>query len=976
MVVPQFTALSSEHKLQSGLDELDSYDYFSVSFDLALYDADPSVPITARLQAGSPEGGDWQDIPGGGNSIPTLSYSGSGETWSGDLAYDMYLVEIDKDHGRLGALMQMRVACDYTLTDGTTGTVYSTDIGVLYAYAGGYLADKPDAEGFSGKVKGAGLDVSFYVQKDLLPNPDILEKTTVVLHAGEKSIDLDPAALTFSSIAEDGTIRITCPLSSIVPSGESLHPGSQDEVLLELRYKDDEKGIDWSSSAWAKIRVRNIPTIEMDPYVYGPYAEGAWYPTHYYEVTLNDLKGGSAVGKILVDTGSGFYEPTAPEDAYLYYETPINYDPTLVPDDVWGGYAQIYLPVPSDVIGVRGVAKIVFDIVYPDGETDTIESETRPVYMGYFAAFNKSYGENGWVERERIDPESGETLYTMSFDLVIDANLIIPDSVWNHGATLWNDVLWAHWGDPEVEVLSDGGTWHMFFTFVSASRFPDGPYTLYPDVAGMVDEINSWDCYDLSLEFVKSTPTDLTPPAFLELNSVHDWDSASDEPAYDRFQYYFALQINDADPTKHVFAQLQYADIGSDNWTDCPYDGENDPWEYYSGTEAVWKCEKLVSDMTTFSLDGSMGMKKQVRIVVEYYLTDGSYGTVYSTDLSNLFIYSGKYVRGVSAELEGGKITATFQTDGKLVPDLSKVSVTSCTLRSGDKSWELLGKANISADTNGLYTVTYTLTDEILDTTKQNTITLSLNYSDYGGLISWDSRGVALFKLRGAPTLSVELTGTEGEPGFSVVGVLTLNDLEGGTAVFHLLRLGKDGFEPVAGEHGVVSCGPGDIHEGRYSAWLFDQDLYDLSYSKTEGRRDTAKIVVDYTYADGTTGTLESENFEQCAGRYSAVSNDPPFYYDGENSCLVLEVSLNLALVEYDAVSVINTDARLDTTTHLALPTLAEAHPGDDGTYRMIFTVPLDSLVPGTYSIEVMLNFDNPKCSPWCNEIFVENYLG
>ena len=90
-------------------------------------------------------------------------------------------------------------------------------------------------------------------------------------------------------IAEDGTIRISCPLSGLVSPGEHLQPGSQDQVLLKLRYKDDEKGIDWSSEAWAKIKVRDIPIIETDPNIYGPYAEGAWYPTHHFEMTLNEL---------------------------------------------------------------------------------------------------------------------------------------------------------------------------------------------------------------------------------------------------------------------------------------------------------------------------------------------------------------------------------------------------------------------------------------------------------------------------------------------------------------------------------------------------------------------------------------------------------------------------------------------------------------------------------------------------------------
>ena len=964
--------------LRLGVDESDSYDYFTVSFDLTLHDADPSLPVTARLQAGGPGGGGWQDIPAGGNSVPTLSYGGSGDTWSGSLAYDMNLVEIDRAHGQLGALMQMRIVCDYTLTDGTVGTVYSTDIGTVYAYAVGFLADNPDASGFSGKLKASGLDVSFYVQEDLLPDPDCLEKTTVTIRVGEDSLEMDLAALSFTPIAEDGTIRISCPLSGLVSPGEHLQPGSQDQVLLKLRYKDDEKGIDWSSEAWAKIKVRDIPIIETDPNIYGPYAEGAWYPTHHFEMTLNELKGGSAVGKVLMDTGSGFQEAVAPEDAEYYYYFPITYDPTIVPDEVWEEYVEIYVPVPSDVSGVRGVAKIVFDIVYPDGETDTIETEPRPVFMGYFASFNKSYGDNGRLEAERTDPESGETVYTMSFDLVIDGDLIIADSVWSKGADLWRDPVLDHWPNPEIEVQDgEDGARHMIFTFVSASRFPDGPYTMYPEVLGMVDDYNCWDCYNLEFAFVKSTPSTLTPPVFLTASSVRDWDAVSLEPSYDFFRYSFSLQINDADPSQYVNAKLQYADIGSDNWKDFPFSSESSLWAYYSGSEEVWTCSTMYADMKDcFSLGSALGIKKQARILVDYFLTDGSYGTVSSTDVASFYIYSGKYLRALNAEPADGTITASFRADLSLVPDLSKVSISSCTLQSGDQSWELLGKADISVSADGLYTVSYTLTDEVLDTTKQNILTLSLNYSDYGGLINWDSRAAAVFKLRGAPTLAVELSGMEGAPGFGVLGVLTLNDLEGGSADFYLLRQGDYGFETVYGDYGTASCGPGDVHDGRYIVMLYDQGLYDLASGGAEGRRDTVKLVVFYTYADGTTGTLESEVFEQCGGRYAKAANDPPFWYDEENKRLVLEVSLNLALVDPEAVSVVSTEATLDSATSLTAPTLAEAHPGDDGSYRMIFTVPLDSLEPGTYSIDIMLQFDNPKCSPWRNEIYVSHYLG
>ena len=105
------------------------------------------------------------------------------------------------------------------------------------------------------------------------------------------------------------------------------------------------------------------------------------------------------------------------------------------------------------------------------------------------------------------------------------------------------------------------------------------------------------------------------------------------------------------------------------------------------------------------------------------------------------------------------------------------------------------------------------------------------------------------------------------------------------------------------------------------------------------------------------------------------LADDPPLYYDEGSGCLVLEVSLDLSLVDAEAVSVIGTAASLDAETDLTPPSLADAYPGGDGTYRMIFTVPLDSLEPGTYSIDVLLQSNSPMCSPWRNEIYVNCYL-
>ena len=269
----------------------------------------------------------------------------------------------------------------------------------------------------------------------------------------------------------------------------------------------------------------------------------------------------------------------------------------------------------------------------------------------------------------------------------------------------------------------------------------------------------------------------------------------------------------------------------------------------------------------------------------------------------------------------------------------------------------------------------YTLDGEELDLTKQTSVALTLNYQDYGGAIDWASHAASLFHLRGAPTLEVGLYGTEGDPGYGAVGILTLNDLEGGTAFFRLLRKTGSSFSEVSGEHGAANCSPGDEADGKYSAWLFDQYLADISDADVEGRRYTAKIVVEYTYADGTKGSLESAVFEQYGGRFVSIANDPPFYYDAENKCLMMELAVDLSLVEMENVSIKGTSARSDTWTHLEPPALAESYEAGDGTCRMIFKVPLETLGPGTYSMDLELTFYNGKGPRWENEVYAKIYL-
>ena len=75
-------------------------------------------------------------------------------------------------------------------------------------------------------------------------------------------------------------------------------------------------------------------------------------------------------------------------------------------------------------------------------------------------------------------------------------------------------------------------------------------------------------------------------------------------------------------------------------------------------------------------------------------------------------------------------------------------------------------------------------------------------------------------------------------------------------------------------------------------------------------------------------------------------------------------------------ISITSTSARRDTWTNLDAPTLADCYAAGDGTYRMIFKVPLETLEPGSYSVDVQLTFYNGKGPRWKNEVYAKIDLG
>ena len=209
---------------------------------------------------------------------------------------------------------------------------------------------------------------------------------------------------------------------------------------------------------------KKAPVIELDDYVRGPEPEGYDFPTLFFDMKLNDLKGGSAKGHLYVDTGSGFYEPDLNKD----YDVVVTYD-SSVSGDVWSDEISCFIEAPAGG-GIKGKAKIVFDIVYPDGKKARIESETRPIHMGSYVKVNTSYEGRGYMRDEDVDPETGNPRYIFKVDVLIDETLVDPDKVVPDPDSLMLDDPWTFYNDFDVDKYTDpAGKHHLIYNYYSSN---------------------------------------------------------------------------------------------------------------------------------------------------------------------------------------------------------------------------------------------------------------------------------------------------------------------------------------------------------------------------------------------------------------------------------------------------------------------------------------------------------------------------
>ncbi len=467
---PEFTGATGEHDFYDG-DDGAPYDDFYYDFSLDLKDADTSQPITATLQYRGVNGGDWQTVPAG--QCAPLTYSGTGATWDDYFQYDFLNVAIPA--GETGIIREVRIACDYTLPDGSSGTVYSTDVGTLYAYKGEYLERR------TANITNNVLTATFHVDTSLVLDTSKVEAVDLAMWSGTTRYDILGKA-TVSGPTSDGTITVTYTLN-----GETFPAGNANYVILACRYYDKGGAINWESVNSDDITI--ISTFTLPTFSYDPYGdvmdEETMDPWIRFEVTPNDLLGGTGTATLYFRTRTGSYAALTGENSISAYDG----------SDAWEDWLCCPLGDLPEFGGASGWVKIVIDYAMP-GETAgrTWESGEIPVFKGNYIHTDTDFGTNGWQYDAVYNADDDSWTSTLTIGLYADGSLVDGSNVSLSSAQLVSEETWET--DSRTPSISKSaganGRTLIRVTYTFDHTLNAGTYDFFPDFLCTMDSQNSW----------------------------------------------------------------------------------------------------------------------------------------------------------------------------------------------------------------------------------------------------------------------------------------------------------------------------------------------------------------------------------------------------------------------------------------------------------------------------------------------------
>ena len=251
-----------------------------VGFTINLYDAAAQSGTATLMQRSYGSGDDYTAVEDEWES-PSVPYHGDQtDSWSvpeGDAEMRAQLVIPDDVNGEI---REMCVRFEYTLPDGSTGTIESDPfvfcLGRYVEFESGYATSEQ-------------FTATFRIDKDLV-SPASVSVEYAGLDFDGRWIDLT----SYTSILEDGAITISCAPADILNAGESFTAGEEYEVEVDLSCT--VAGTVWDCFGWGEVQgTDDSASITMSVYVDGGQ--------------------GAVDGDLLMVSGTVVYDFTPP-DAY------------------------------------------------------------------------------------------------------------------------------------------------------------------------------------------------------------------------------------------------------------------------------------------------------------------------------------------------------------------------------------------------------------------------------------------------------------------------------------------------------------------------------------------------------------------------------------------------------------------------------------------------------------------------------------
>ena len=193
---------------------------------------------------------------------------------------------------------------------------------------------------------------------------------------------------------------------------------------------------------------------------------------------------------------------------------------------------------------------------------------------------------------------------------------------------------------------------------------------------------------------------------------------------------------------------------------------------------------------------------------------------------------------------------------------------------------------------------------------------------------------------------------TNGE--YRIIFQLDLHDLKGGTATATLYS-NESGSFVSTGETATYDPSDGE------DMWMCDELHYFLDRGSKDGASAKVKIILDYTYPDGTSETLESEEMFVYSGTFVTTSGasvaDPT-----SEPVLTMTFTIDSTLVDSSEIDLNNAYYSFfrviddDNTEYVSLPDPTVEQ--DEDRIRYVFRL-TEALPPGKYRFEFALYYDD-----------------